>query len=156
MRFDSLCRISFAALLFISAGCKEPKAAAAAPKAVAGKPTPKATPPVPTEEDLRYVHDVLTLGDVIARLQAGTPREKVLADVRQRHIATAIVEANDLELAANGAGRELISAMHDPRNVLTPLQEGLYMEMLTARMAKAASAKAAGLQPASAKRVATH
>lgn len=154
MRLDLPAGISLAALLFISTGCNQPKAAA--PQTAAGKPTSKATPPVPTEEDLRYVHDVLTLGDVIARLQAGTPREKVLEEVRQRHIATAVVEANDLELAANGAGREVIAAMHNPQNVLTPLQETLYMEKVTARTAKAASAKAAGLQSATGRRVATH
>ena len=72
----------------------------------------------------------MPLTEVIAELRAGLPKEKVLENVRRRRIATLIVEANELEFAANGAGRELLAALRDPKNLPTPAQEAIYMKFV--------------------------
>ena len=82
----------------------------------------------------------MPLDEVVARLRAGVPPRKVLDEVRRRRIPAKIVEASELRLAANGAGRELIAAMKDPANVLTAAQEAAYMQLVTPKQ-KADTAK---------------
>ena len=68
----------------------------------------------------------MTLDEVVSRLRAGTGKAEILAEVKRRRIPAKIVDATELELAANGAGRELIAAMKDPANVLSRGQESAY------------------------------
>jgi len=115
----------FAVLLF--SACKPEASAPAAGKN--GSATPAAALPGKlTEKDLKVGRNVMAISDVVAELRAGVPRETVLEHVRSRRIATNIVEANELELAANGAGRELMSALKDPKNLPTAAEEAAYME----------------------------
>ena len=85
----------------------------------------------------------MPLTEVIAELKAGVPKEKVLENVRRRRLATLLVEANELEFAANGAGRELLAALRDPKNLLTPSQEAIYMTFLAEQQRGATASKRA-------------
>lgn len=97
-------------------------------------------------EDIRVARNVMALSEVIAELSSGTKSAVVLEHVRERHIATLCVEGDELKFAANGANRELLAALKDQKNLLTPTQETVYMPMVAERHAQAARAK-----PASAK-----
>jgi hypothetical protein len=93
-------------------------------------------------EDARVGRNVMSIAEVVAELRAGVPREQVLQHVRTRRIASLAVEANDLELAANGAGRELIAALKDPKNLPTAAQEAAYMQLRGERQPTPARAQA--------------
>jgi hypothetical protein len=101
----------------------------------------------PSADDVRIGREVMPLTEVLAQLKAGVPKLKVLENVRRRHIATMIVEANELEFAANGAGRDLIAALRDPGNLPTPAQEAIYMQ-LVAEQQRATTASKRGITQA--------
>ena len=106
---------------------------------------PTASPGAPTAEDLSIARNAMSLDEVLARLRAGVPPAKVVEEVRRRRIPAKIVEASELRLAANGAGRELIAAMKDPANVLTAAQEAAYMQLVAPKQkAEAAKSKRGG------------
>jgi hypothetical protein len=92
-------------------------------------------------EDLRVAQNVMPLTEVIAELSSGTPSGTVLEHVKQRHIATLCVAGDELRFAANGANHELLSALKDQKNLLTPAQETAYMQFVS--RAEAARAKQA-------------
>ena len=133
---DSLTGARLACLflcLALLASCSSEQPAA---KATADKGA-QATPAPISEEDIRIGRDLMSLTDVIAALRSGMPREKVLEEVRRRKLATPMVEAHDLEFAANGAGRELIAACKDPKNLATAPQEAVYMQLVMERQRSA-------------------
>lgn len=83
----------------------------------------------------------MPLSEVVSALRSGASREVVLSEVRRRRIPSLIVPANELELAANGAGRELIAALKDPHNLATPAQEAAYMRFIVESQSAAAKSK---------------
>ncbi len=83
----------------------------------------------------------MALNDVITELSAGTRSATVLEHVKQRHIATLCVAGDELRFAANGANHELISALKDQKNLLTPAQETIYMQTVAKAQTEAAQAK---------------
>lgn len=140
MRLTSLTllRSAVAPLLLTVTGCHH-DTPAPAPKAAA---TPAAKGP--SEEDIRVARNALTIRDVVGELRAGVPKEKVLADVKQRHLTSLAVESSELELAANGAGHELLAALKDPSNLLSPMQEAAYTQTVaryTAEKPRAATTR---------------
>ena len=113
-----------ASVLSLLVSCSEKKPATS--PSVAQQPDAK-------EQDLRIARDAMSLEDVLARLNAGVARSKVIEEVRRRRITARVVEAGELRLAAHGAGRELIAAMKDPANVLSEAQEAAYMQLMAAK-----------------------
>ncbi|MFN2477182.1 MAG: hypothetical protein ABR526_12685 [Chthoniobacterales bacterium] len=95
------------------------------------------------EEDIRIGRNVMPLSEVMAELSSGTKSATVLEHVRQRHIATLCVDGDELRFAANGASRDLLAALKDRKNLLTPAQETAYMQMVVERQADGARAKRA-------------
>jgi hypothetical protein len=115
------------------AGCDRPgfSIAPGPKKETAG---PKSTPAGPSADDTRVAREAITLADVLVMLQANVPNEKITADVTRRHIPQTLVDAGELELAANGAGHILIAALKDPKNLLTENQDKAYRLILTERL----------------------
>lgn len=83
----------------------------------------------------------MPVSEVLAQLRSGVPKEKLLEEVKTRHLATKIVDQNELELAANGAGHVLLAAMKDPQNLLTPAQETAYMQLVAERQSHSSTPK---------------
>lgn len=83
----------------------------------------------------------MPLSEVIAELSSGMKSATVLEHVRQRHIATLCVTGDELKFAANGANRELLAALKDRSNLLTPAQENVYMQIVLEKQAETARAK---------------
>ena len=75
----------------------------------------------------------MPISEMVSGLRRGVSKQELLAEVRRRRVPAKIVEATELELAANGAGHELIAALKDDANVLTESQEKAYMELLVER-----------------------
>jgi hypothetical protein len=126
--------------LALTASC-QPAAKSALTKP--NQSAPAAPTATPTADDVRIGRALMPISEVVAELRTGVSRERVLDDVRRRHIATMIVDANELELAANGAGRELIAALKDPKNLPTPAQESAYVQLLLERQLAASKPKPA-------------
>ena len=119
-------------------GCK--------PEGIQKAQKPPAAPPAADQaqqrsEDLRIGRNAMPISEVVAALAAGVPKEKVLEEVRRRRVTGAVVDATELQLAANGAGRELIAALKDPKNHLTPTQEAAYMQLVVERQRSAVRTK---------------
>lgn len=83
----------------------------------------------------------MALSEVIAELSSGTKSAVVLAHVRERHIATLCVDGDELKFAANGANHELLAALKDQKNLLTPAQESAYTQMVMERQTAASRAR---------------
>ena len=128
------------------AGCKREAEKPAQTTALKATVTP-AQSGQPSADDVRIGREVMPLTEVLAQLKAGVPKLKVLENVRRRHIATMIVEANELEFAANGAGRELITALRDPGNLPTPAQEAIYMQLVAEQQRATTASKRGITQP---------
>jgi hypothetical protein len=106
--------------------------------------TPKAPQKAETTaEDLQAAKNVMPLSEVITELTSGTRSATVLEHVKQRHIATLCVAGDELRFAANGADRQLLAALKDQKNLLTPAQESAYMQIVSKTQAEAARAKQA-------------
>ena len=128
-----------AAFLQFSACSKAPAPAAAKIEPAQPRSTP--SPEQLAAADLEAARRVISISEILSALRRGVPKEELLAEVRRRRIATTIVEATELELAANGAGHQLIAALKDKANVLTESQEKAYMQLLAERERTAPSAK---------------
>ena len=68
-------------------------------------------------------------------------KEELVSEVRRRRILATIVDATELELAAHGAGRQLIAALKDKTNLLTEAQEKIYTQLLLERDRASVAAK---------------
>lgn len=137
--------VALAGAMPLAIGCKKEKPLAVTKPALQNAPAAAAKGQ--TEEDLRVARNVIPLSEVVSKLRAGVPKEQLLEEVRRRRIPAKIVDSNELELAANGSGRELIAAMKDGRNVITAAQEAAYMQLLTQKQPSAPKNGAAKSAP---------
>jgi hypothetical protein len=148
MRFDSrlLPIATVAAGLSLITGCKD-KAPTAEVKATPPTATAAASPgtsDAANEEDLRVAQNAMSVAEVLAKLRAGVPKAQILEEVKTRRIPAKIVDATELELAAAGAGRELLKAMKDSQNVLTEAQETAYIQLKIQQQQSRGSGSSAG------------
>lgn len=86
---------------------------------------------------MRVAREAITIADVLAMLRADVPNEKIVAEVKRRRLPQILVDAGELELAANGAGHALITALKDPNNTLTENEDKAYSIVLTERLSHA-------------------
>ena len=128
-----------AALLQFPACNKDPASAAGQSKALQPKPT--SSPAQVTAADLEVARGAISISEIVSALRRGVSKEELLAEVRRRRIPATIVDATELELAANGADRQLMAALKDKANALTEPQEKAYMQLLADRERAALAAK---------------
>lgn len=120
-----------AVLLHVAACSKAPAPAASGSKAVQSNSTP--APDAAMAADLEVARGAMSTSEIISALRRGVSKEELVSEVRRRRILATIVDATELELAAHGAGRQLIAALKDKANLLTEAQEKLYTQLLLAR-----------------------
>ena len=72
----------------------------------------------------------MNVQDVLLMLKQGYRDDAIIAEVKRRRIVDTIVEANELQLSAWGARRELLTVLKDKRNRLTEAQEQAYGRLM--------------------------
>lgn len=112
----------FAVLLFASSACNRVS-------------TPTAdTPAVPTAEDIRIGRRAISINEVSLLARSGLHKE-ALAAVQQRRIPEELSAEEELKMRGF-AKPELLAALKDPQNILTPLQKDAYDEAKGNRLAQ--------------------
>jgi hypothetical protein len=130
----------FAAVLLQFSACSKPPApAASGSKAVQSNST--LAPDAAMAADLEVARGAMSTSEIISALRRGVSKEELVSEVRRRRIPATIVDATELELAAHGAGRQLIAALKDKTNLLTEAQEKLYTQLLLERDRASVAAK---------------
>ena len=102
-----------AVLLFAASACNR-----------VSTPTAAETRPVPTAEDIRVGRRAISVNEVSLLARSGLHKE-ALAAVQQRHIPEELSAEDELKLRGF-AKPELLAALKDPRNILTPAQKDAY------------------------------
>lgn len=116
MKFMIPSRIAFlAVLLFAASACNR-----------ASTPTADETRPAPTAEDIRIGRRAISVNEVSLLARSGMHQE-ALAAVQQRHVPEELSAEDELKLRGF-AKPELLAALKDPQNILTPAQKDAYDE----------------------------
>ena len=112
-------RIAFLALLLFSVNaCNK-----------ISPPVAEQTKPVPTAEDIRIARRAISVNEVSLLARSGLHKE-ALAAVVQRRVPEEVNAEDELKL--RGFARpELLAALKDPQNILTPVQKDVYDEALS-------------------------
>ena len=103
----------FAVLLFAASACNRAS-------------TTAETRPVPTAEDIRIGRRAISVNEVSLLARSGLHKE-ALASVLQRHVPEELSAEEELKLRGF-AKPELLAALKDPKNILTPAQKDAYDE----------------------------
>ena len=106
----------FAVLLFAASSCNR-----VSTPSVADQPRP-----VPTAEDIRIGRRAISVNEVSLLARSGLHKE-ALAAVLQRHVPEELSAEEELKLRGF-AKPELLAALKDPQNILTPAQKDAYDE----------------------------
>ena len=112
-----------AMLLFVATSCNR-----------VSPPTTAETPPVPTAEDIRIGRRAISVNEVSLLARSGLHKE-ALAAVLQRHVPEELSAEEELKMRGF-AKPELLAALKDPQNILTPLQKDAYDEARGTQMAQ--------------------
>ena len=115
-------------------GCERSKPVISPATVVADKTAAPGANGQPSAEDARVAREAITIADVLGMLRADVPNDQIIAEVKRRRMPQVLVEAGELELAANGAGHRLIAALKDPENTLTESEDKAYTIVLTERL----------------------
>ena len=89
-------------------------------------PTAVETRPVPTTEDIRMGRRAISVNEVSLLARSGLHKEALVA-VQQRHVPEELSAEEELKLRGF-AKPELLAALKDPQNILTPAQKDAYDE----------------------------
>jgi hypothetical protein len=89
-------------------------------------PTADQTRPAPTAEDIRIGRRAISVNEVSLLARSGLHKE-ALAAVQQRHVPDELSAEEELKLRGF-AKPELLAALKDPQNILTPAQKDAYDE----------------------------
>ena len=115
----------FAVLLFAASACN--------------RSTPTAdTRPVPTAEDIRIGRRAISINEVSLLARSGLHKEALEA-VQQRHVPEELSAEEELKMRGF-AKPELLAALKDPQNILTPAQKDAYDEAKGTQMAQTVQA----------------
>src|SRR3954447_11802839 len=90
------------------------------------KPATASVTPAANAEDMQIASQAMNVQDVLAMLKRGDSQEKIIGQVRLRHLTQKMVEAQELELSLMGARRQLLAELKNGSNVLTEAQELAY------------------------------
>lgn len=110
---------------------------------------PEATPL--TADDLQRAHQAIPIKEISLLVRIGSSQAAILADVQKRHVPEPIDAFTEEKLAASGAGPELIAALKDPANALTPKQRRVFEKEQAEHARQAERAAAAREDEASAR-----
>jgi len=102
-----------AALLFVGSGCNR-------------APTANVESRGPTADDLRIGREAISLSEVSLLARTGLAKE-ALAAVKQRHVPEHLSAEEELQFRSF-ANAELLAALKDANNILTPTQKDAYDE----------------------------
>jgi hypothetical protein len=105
----------FAILLFSASGCNRVSTPAVAEQTA-----------VPTAEDIRIGRRAISVNEISLLARNGLHKE-ALASVLQRRIPAELSAEDELKLRGF-AKPELLAALKDPQNILTPIQKDVYDE----------------------------
>lgn len=108
----------FLLLLFTAASCN--------------RTSPVAERPAPTAEDIRIGRRAISVNEVSLLARSGLHKE-ALTSVLQRHIPEELSAEEELKLR-DFAKPELLAAMKDPQNILTPAQKDAYDEAQSTKL----------------------
>jgi hypothetical protein len=97
-------------------------------------PTAAETRPVPNAEDIRIARRAISINEVSLLARSGLHQE-ALAAVQQRRVPEELTAEEELKLRGF-AKPELLAALKDPQNILTPAQKDAYDEANANRMAR--------------------
>jgi hypothetical protein len=86
----------------------------------------RSTTAVPTAEDIRIGRQAISVSEVSLLARSGLHRE-ALDSVKQRHVPEQLSAEEELNLRGF-AKAELLAALKDPQNILTPAQKDAYDE----------------------------
>lgn len=78
----------------------------------------------PSAEDVRIGREAISINEVSLLARTGLAKEAVAA-VKQRHVPEQLSAAEDLQFRGF-ANAELLAALKDPKNILTPTQKDIY------------------------------
>lgn len=106
----------FAVLLFAASSCNRVSTPSVADQ----------TPPAPTAEDIRIGRRAISVNEVSLLARSGLHKEALTA-VLQRHVPEELSAEEELKLRGF-AKPELMAALKDPQNILTPAQKDAYDE----------------------------
>lgn len=116
-----------AVLLFTASACNR-----------VSTPTAGETRPVPTAEDVRIGRRAISVSEVSLLARSGLHKE-ALAAVQQRRIPAELSAEEELKLRGF-AKAELLAALKDPQNILTPVQKDAYDEARAHQLAQSEQA----------------
>ena len=116
--------ILFAVVLFAASACNR----------VSTPTLAEQTLPAPTAEDIRIARRAISVNEVSLLARSGLHKE-ALASVLQRRIPEELSAEEELKL--RGFARpELLAALKDPQNILTPVQKDVYDETFSHQLAQ--------------------
>ena len=82
-------------------------------------PAPLVRVEAPAQKERLSVDDAMTAKDVAFALRAGTPEAELVTEIVRRGVVERLSDVSTKELVAGGATPGVVSALQDPRNILT-------------------------------------